>query len=171
MAITYEPIATQTLASATTTITFSSIPSTYTDLILISSIIGDSGSIDAVMRFNGDSGTNYSETRLFGDGAAVYANRSTARNGIDVNYGGNISIAAPITSTISIMNYANTTTYKAVLMRSADVGGTYQATNMLAGLWRGSTGSATQAITSVSVVGSGNMKIGSMFTLYGIKAA
>jgi len=168
MASTYDSIATQTLSSAATSVTFSSIPSTFTDLVLVTSAMGDSGVIDMVLRFNSDSGTNYSSSRLYGDGTSAGSNRSINATKIDVNYSGSVSTTAPITSVITIFNYANSTTYKSVLMRSADVGGTYQGVNMIASVWRGSS---NQAITSLTVSGTANIKAGSMFTLYGIKAA
>ena len=42
MPATYEPIATTTLGSAQATVTFSSIPGTYTDLVLITNSRSDS---------------------------------------------------------------------------------------------------------------------------------
>jgi hypothetical protein len=134
-------------------------------------MMGESTNIDTRLTFNGDSSTNYSMTRIFGDGSTATSNRTANRAFIDMNYGGNVSATAPTASVISIMNYANTTTYKTVLVRSADVGGPYQATNAMVGMWRGSTGSATQAITSLTITGTSNFKVGSTFTLYGIKAA
>ena len=67
---TMTPIATNTLVSATNSITFSSIPQGYTDLILIHSNI--SGTTQQLrLTFNGDSGSNYSTTELYGTGSAV----------------------------------------------------------------------------------------------------
>ena len=59
---TYEPIATQTLASAAATITFSSIAATYTDLRLI--FAKPIGGSSLLLRFNSDTATNYSWTYL-----------------------------------------------------------------------------------------------------------
>ncbi len=81
MPTTYEPIATTTLGSAAATITFSTIPATYTDLRVVwvgTVTVADS----AGMRFNSDSGTNYSRTVLQGDGSAASSNRSTSQNQI-----------------------------------------------------------------------------------------
>jgi len=52
---TYEPIATTTLGSNQTTITFSSIPSTYTDLVIVSNM-GTTTASYPFIRFNGDTG-------------------------------------------------------------------------------------------------------------------
>jgi len=69
MAMTYTPIATQTLGSSVSTVTFSSISGTYTDLVLIAQPIASAG-VDLELRFNGDSGSNYSCTQLSGDGSS-----------------------------------------------------------------------------------------------------
>ena len=68
------------------------------------------------------------------------------------------------------MNYSNTTTYKNVLGRGND---TLQL-RATSGLWKPTTGSATQAITSITVLSSPNAYnfiTGSTFNLYGIAAA
>ena len=171
MATTYIPLYTTTLASAVSSVTISPISAGYTDLVLVLSMMGETGNIDTRLTFNGDTSTNYSMTRLYGDGTSAGSNRTANRAFIDTNYAGNVSTSVPTTSIVSIMNYANTTTYKTVLVRSADLGGTYQATNAMVGMWRGSTGSATQAITSLTITGTSNFKIGSTFSLYGVAAA
>ena len=56
---TMTPIATNTLTAVASSVTFSSIPSTYTDLVLV--LQGSFDSADDVrFRFNGDTGSNYS---------------------------------------------------------------------------------------------------------------
>ena len=71
MAVTYTPITSNTLTSATASVTFSSISGTYTDLVLVVSAQSASTNVDLAMRFNSDSGTNYSNTRLYGTGSAA----------------------------------------------------------------------------------------------------
>jgi len=61
MPATYEPIATTTLGSAAATITFSSIPATYTDLVIVFAGTA-TANLNPLMSFNSDSGTNYSTT-------------------------------------------------------------------------------------------------------------
>jgi hypothetical protein len=73
------------------------------------------------------------------------------------------------TAIINLMNYSNTTTYKTCIARHSSTGN-FALANV--GLWRGSTGSSTEAITSITVsVDSGTFSAGSTFTLYGIKSA
>lgn len=154
---TYTPIATTTLGSAVSFYTFSSIPSTYTDLVLI---INPNSTVDNMnFQFNGDTGTNYSNTWLFGSGTTASSTRGTNRTTI----AGTVSSGVEIVR-FQIMNYSNTTTYKTTLNR-ADDAANYVGTNV--GLWR-----STAAINSVSIVaGTGNLPSGLMATLYGIQAA
>ena len=167
MASTYSPIATTTLGSAAASYTFSSIPSTYTDLVLVASLNGSSGTAIKV-QFNSDTGTNYSLTRLVGDG--VSATSSQQSNSSSIIYGSNgIPTAANQFAPVimHIQNYANTTTYKTMLSRFNNANSSLGSTDAIVGLWR-----STSAINAVKVeANSGNFSTGSTFTLYGIKAA
>jgi hypothetical protein len=165
MAATYTPIASITLGADAASVTFSSIPQTYTDLVIVCNVSGSRATYggDFLARFNGDTGTNYSNTILRGNGSAASSARDTS--GTEINYGvisptGNFGPAV-----IHIMNYANTTTYKTSLARTNDAG---QSTNICAGLWR-----STAAITSILFYpGSSYVwKSGSTFNLYGILGA
>ena len=160
MPVTYTPIATNTLGSATSTVTFSSIPSTYTDLRIVyaTTASGDAGNY---LRFNSDTGSNYSRTGLYGNGSSAGSNRDTNATGI---YGPFTMSSAITSNTIDIMNYSNTTTNKTCLVRA---GAANNSTLTSVGLWR-----STSAITSISITCDGaNFVAGSTFTLLGIKAA
>jgi hypothetical protein len=159
MPSTYEPIATQTLGSATNTVTFSSISGSYTDLVLVQNSTGVSGAGASHLRFNGDTGANYSRTRLLGNGTAASSYRESGANYI-ASDAPNSSISTTIWN---IMNYSNSTTNKTVLYR--DNSTAYVVAQV--GLWRN-----TSAITSLSItVDAGNYTAGSTFSLYGILAA
>lgn len=164
MPSTYEPIATQTLGSTAANVTFSSIPSTYTDLVLIIAARNTTATYTATIRLNGDSGANYSSTQLYGDGSSAGSNRDTSRTSIDNIYAASSADAANVFSStnVSIMNYNNATTYKTVLSRSNL---SIQVAASV-GLWR-----STSAITSVGIFSATTFATGSTFTLYGIKAA
>jgi hypothetical protein len=166
MPSTYEPIATTTLGSATATVTFSSIPSTYTDLVLVtSSKRNTSGTSNEAIRFNSDTGSNYSFTLVEGTGSA--AQSGTAPNVTSIA----LDDAALVDNTIfrpaivSIQNYANSTTNKTILSRANNAA---RGVDAIVGMWRN-----TAAITSISVIlqGGASFGIDSTFTLYGIKAA
>jgi len=162
MPSTYEPIATQTLGSAAASVTFSSIPSTYTDLVIVTSIRGDA-SQNANIRFNNDTASNYSDTYLEGNGTSASSGRRTSQTSI-VDGGFYTSTASTFSvGLIHINNYANTTTYKTALFRS----NRSDAVQAVVGLWR-----STSAINRIDIIaGSGNFEIGSTFSIYGIKAA
>lgn len=167
MPTTYEPIATTTLGSATNSITFSSIPQTYTDLRMV--VVGSvpSGTGYWTFRFNGDAGTNYSQVTLGGNGSSVYSSR-------EANYGGGYlffqgSIPSSLTAvTLDVFNYTSTTKNKTSLATyTGDLSG---SGNVERGtiLWRN-----TSAVTSwtVRTETASNFAIGTTATIYGIKAA
>jgi hypothetical protein len=165
MPSTYEPIATNTLGSATATVTFSSIPSTYTDLILVA-VFGNSANSnkDIQWTFNGDTTTNYSNTFLYGTGTAAASARDSNANFNRISGSSNNTPIHPIV--LQINNYANATTFKTSICRNA---ASAWNTTASVGLWR----KTPEAINSISLTNetSANFVIGSTFTLYGIKAA
>ena len=156
---TYEAIATQTLGSTASSVTFSSIPSTYTDLVLVINSTG-SGTSYMKVRCNGNTNNSYySTTILEGDGSAA----SSLRYSNSV-YSGMIGT---VTSTIGnqivqFMNYSNTTTYKTFLSRDNSSIRTRANVNLF---------QSTSAISSfeITVPDAPNFSSGSTFTLYGIK--
>jgi len=166
---TYTPIARQVLASATSSITFSSIPGTYTDLVLVCSSRSNwtTDEYEGVgFRFNGDSANNYSTTFLAGNGSSASSFRESNQPQIsarmDPSYLSNTAFSPII---VQIQNYSNATTHKTALIRSNANVEFYEVTACV-GTWR-----STAAITSVFVGNArGNLVAGSTFTLYGIKA-
>ena len=158
---TYTPIATQTLSSAQSSVTFSSIPGTYTDLVLVASIKYVLAGEYTKLTFNGDTTANYSSTYLIGNGSAASSGRTSSANWIGVGYDANTET---FTDIFNIQNYANTTTFKTVLNRHSVAGTRAEA---LVGLWR----KTPEAINSITLTSSGNYATGTTFTLYGIKAA
>jgi hypothetical protein len=163
MPATYEPISTQTLGTAVSTVTLSSIPSTYTDLVLVIGYgVHSTGGELLRMRFNGDTATNYSNTRIANGGGGFGSFRDSNSSVIDV--GAIYTTADPLTFIAHIPNYTNSTTNKTVVCSS----NTTQNVTSTIGLWR----ATPQAITSIGfLLTGGNFAIGSTFTLYGIKAA
>ena len=156
---TYTPIASQTLSSATSSVTFSGIPQTYTDLVLV--VNGSANGSSAYLRFNGDTGNNYSITRISGNGTSASSNRTSNSNVAE--FGGLYNDNN--TNIIQIMNYSNTTTYKTFLARTNPVQSGASAIGASVGLWR-----ITSAINSVTFLCDVNIASGSTFNLYGIDA-
>jgi hypothetical protein len=162
MASTYTPIATSN-AGGSQTITFSSIPQTYTDLkIVCSSSSADQNTCIRVGNGSVDTGTNYSRTVLYGDGTSAVSGRGS--NAAFWVYNDGTALAA---ATVDIMNYSNTTTYKTSLTRSNPNAGITRV-EAYVNLWR-----STSAINIITIYtsGSNNFTAGTTFTLYGIKAA
>jgi hypothetical protein len=159
MPATYEPIATTTLGSTASSVTFSSISGTYTDLVLVTSNTS-SGGLGGVYldQINGDTGTNYSHTKIFGTGSVAGSDRNTSDTGVNIG----LSNSTQCNNIFHFMNYSNTTTNKTVLARGNSASGQTRASITL---WRN-----TAAITSFRLSGV-TFDIGSTFTLYGILKA
>lgn len=155
---TYALIESQVLGSATTSVTFSSIPGTYTDLILIangqSTLFGNTA-----IQFNADTTSNYSVTYLYGDGTSAASGRATSQTGLRFGTYNGRSV-----STYQIIDYSNSTTNKTVLSRDSSTG----AAEIRVGLWR----KTPETITAVRIYNfDGNtFDTGSTFRLYGIQA-
>jgi hypothetical protein len=163
MASTYEKIATNTLSSAAATITFSSIPATYTDLVLVTSGNSTAANVYESLQVNGDTGLNYSRTYLSGDGSITDSGRNTSQTYFRFDAYSRVSATGRNINIININNYSNSTTYKTFLARSNNAA---LGVDAVVGLWR-----STAAITSITIfMDTNNWEVGSTFTLYGIKA-
>ena len=161
MASTYTPIATTTASGSASTITFSSIPSTYTDLVIVlngNATTGSTGSI--ALQFNSDTGSNYSYTRLLGDGSAASSARGSNTT---ATYMGDTGTDRAV-FVVSLNNYSNTTTYKTSISRS----NSQNYVSSYVGLWRST--SAISTVTLTAPVGA-NWSSTTTATIYGIKAA
>jgi hypothetical protein len=163
MPATYEPIATTTLGSAAASYTFSSIPATYTDLVLVSNFgLATAGNVLDI-RFNSDTGNNYSYTILDGNGTVAESVRGSNQSFIPLDYTAATNNLNSV-SICNIQNYSNTTTNKTSVIRHSNAS---SGTDAIVGLWRN-----TAAISTIVVFASaGNIIAGSTFTLYGIKSA
>ena len=167
MAITYEPIATTTVSTTTTaTVTFSSIPQTYTDLVVVFNGGTESGGTNVQFKVNNDTGSNYSFTILRGNGTTADSDRESNFSGY-FRWGARATPTAEF-STVDfahLMNYANTTTYKTLLFRTNNASNGVDAT---VGLWR-----STSAINriDITIAATNYFRNGSTITIYGIKAA
>lgn len=156
---TYEAIASTTLTATASSIDFTSISSSYTDLVLIC-YLQDSGTASYI-RVNNDSGSNYSRNILYGSGTSAAAYRDS---GTTIPAGGQASpnFAPQI---FHFMNYSNTSTFKNVLNRQNE------AANFISvGL---STWRSTSAINRITLnaTSANSLQAGTQVSLYGIKAA
>jgi len=161
---TYEPIATTTLGSANSTITFSSIPTSYTDLRLIV-VSTPTASLQLKIRYNNDSTAIYSGAEIRADGASVGSDRYTGENSNYANWGylwtANLGMVK-----FDVLNYLGSTFKTTLSTWDCDKNGTG---NLERGvhLYR-----STSAINRIDLVTStSTMAAGTTATLYGIKAA
>ena len=104
MPATYEPIATTTLASAQSSITFNSF-SGYTDLVLVSNWASANSTAFLNIQFNGDTGNNYSETEIRGDGTSASSARTTSTDRIWITL--DVGSDTTLGKTMSICNIMN----------------------------------------------------------------
>lgn len=175
MANTYVAIAKTVLTGTQATITFSSIPSTYTDLVLLISGRGDGTSDSGLqpdIKFNNSATSDYSRTRLEGyanAGASAAASDnstgSSAFGGIALPNAGASSTSNTFGSIeIYIPNYAGSTNKIASITAVREVNATtWYNVRAIAGLR-----SNTAAVTEINITGSSFVS-GSRFDLYGIK--
>jgi hypothetical protein len=157
---TYTPLATVTLASAAASVTFSSIPATYRDLVLVSLVLQNTTGVrQGVLRPNNDS-FNGTLVYLDGNGSAVF----TGTNSIIGTYylASGPAANTPVSVITQIMDYSATDKHKTILNRS---GSSFDPTSSYASRW-----ASTSAITSLVFAPNqgGNFSAGSTFNLYGI---
>ena len=166
---TYSLIASTTVGTATATVDFTSIPATFTDLVLVGSPTTTLDGRDLRIRFNSDTGTNYSYTYISGYTSAT-SGRNTNLGYIQIGNFIGTSNVYPALYITHIQDYANTTTYKTSLTRhnqsQANVNSTYTEVIAQANLWR-----STAAISSINIsLNASTYVTGSTFRLYGIQA-
>ena len=170
----YESIATVTVGGGgSSTITFSSIPSTYTHLQIRWIAKTNRADTDDVvqMQFNSDTGANYSWHGLAGTGSVAGANAGASQSNIEIKWGATGNSGATnifASAIIDILDYADTNKYKTTRrLGGADLNGSGQI-YLSSGNWR-----STSAITSIVLnrqYGSNFLQYSS-FALYGIKGA
>ena len=167
MATTYEPIATQTLTGSAASISFTSIPSTYTDLRLVVTAIGSGASSYLALQYNG-SATGYSTTSIRGNGSTVTAAYQYSQTrGFILNSSADLPTSYPALSTTDIFSYTSTTNYKTSISIGSDDKNGSGEVGALVNNW-----ASTSAINRIDVIGyNTNLGTGTTATLFGIKAA
>ena len=171
---TYTLISSNVLTTTAASVTFTAIPSTYTDLVLrISARTNANVSNDNFrITFNSDSGSNYSITRITGNGSTAVSNRlSNQTSGRAGAIDGNTATSSTFGSVeIYIPNYLVSANKPYSSTAASEQNATAAQIDGIAGLWRN-----TAAITSISIE-SNNLNVptdgyivsGSSFYLYGI---
>jgi hypothetical protein len=173
MANTFVKIASVTVgAGGASTIDFTSIPSTYTDLCILLSLRNNRTGFDrstTTMRLNADTGSNYSTRTVYAaDGSVGSDSTSSGTYGTVGNSNSANNNANTFTPfTIYIPNYAGSTAKSFSVEYAQESTTSTWVIQMIAGLWN-----QTSASTSITL---GDLQVSSSFvqystaTLYGIK--
>ena len=166
----YESIATVTVGTATNTITFSSIPNTYSHL-QIRGITRDTASsygYNVYMRLNSDSGSNYTYHGLQGNGssASAFGSSSATTQFPLATSTGSANSSGDFSGVLcDILDYANTNKYKVhrTLNGYDDNGSGY--ITLQSGVWLN-----TAAISTITLLSTGaNFAVNTQYALYGVK--
>ncbi len=168
--MSYIPIASQTLTSAAASVTFSSIPQGFRDLVVIVNARSDrtADNFEALLfRLNSDTGNNYSQVGMSPDTSTGTSSAAATQN---AGEGGRLTTSnsgrtAFSTNIVQFLDYAATDKHKPVLCRGSAPGeniGVDAKTTRWAN---------TNAITTILLFAaqSGNFVTGSTFSLYGIE--
>lgn len=165
---TYTLIYSSTLGSSSASVTFTSIPATYTDLVLVASAQSTQATTydNLIIQFNSDTASNYSKTRISGLSGGYLGERTgpEASHMVTPLTGTSFSSLIFSIGIVNILDYSNTTTYKTSLWRGNSQDGYVQGN---VGVWR-----STSAISTIkmSTLSGSNLSAGSNFKLYGIEA-
>lgn len=167
-ATSFDSIATVTVgAGGSSSITFSSIPNTYTHLQIRGIGAMTSGGMDECRgQFNSDTATNYSRHYLYGDGSVAGTGAQTSTNNFLVGVNMLSSNSNTFgTVVLDILDYTNTNKYKTTRSLSGvDQNGTGYV-SLVSGNWR-----STSAITSITLFPiSSTFPQYTKFALYGVK--
>lgn len=169
MAATYTLISSNVLSSSAASVTFSAIPSTYTDLVIKMSLRTSAPSVASsyIFRINGDTASNYSQTRIEGNGASASSGRTSSTT-LFVGYypaSNNATANTFANQELYIPNYLSTTSKQLSLDSAHETNATTAYIDAIAFLYRG-----TSPVSSITFEGDGyNFVSGSSFYLYGIK--
>lgn len=167
MANTYVAISTVTVGGAgSATITFSSIPSTYTDLLVKLSLRGGQANVNqsTSISLNGSS-SNFTGRRLYGTGSAAGADSALQLE----SDGASATASVFANEDIYIANYTSTNA-KAISVDGVDENNSTLAYAMLqAGLWNPAVQAAITSVTLTAI--SSSFVQYSTATLYGIKSS
>jgi hypothetical protein len=171
---TYTLISSNVLTTATASVTFSSIPATFTDLVLrISARTSKSATSDSIeITFNGDTASNYSTRIVAGSGSAAFSDQYSNNTPSRAWYGasGNTATSNTFGSTeVYIPNYLVSQNKQISIFGLNETNAAAANITAVASLWRD-----TAAITSIlldPLEGGATFNSGSSFYLYGISNA
>ena len=155
--MTYVALANITLSSNQSQVTFSSIPNTFRDLILVSRNSNTLADQVINYRYNNDTGANYPSVRMFNSGTTPVSDLNTPP---ELGYSNTQN-----TSVAQIFDYAQTDKHKISLTRWGNADGTSYV-QAYSTRWTNTAAIHTIFITT----NGGQIASGSTFALYGIRA-
>ena len=167
MANTFELITTITVGTAVASVEFTSIPATFTDVLVLGSCrltrATNGGQLN--VNFNGSS-ANFTGIDLWGNGSTVSTNSSGAE--VALVPGANTTASTFSNFQLYVPNYAGSTNKSFSSDFVSENNATAGYDGFVAGLW-----SQTAAITAIKFLdnGVGNIDVNSTFYLYGVKNA
>lgn len=166
MALTYDVIASTTLSSPASTITFSSIPNTYTDLRLILTGTASAGGTAPRFRLNNNSSAIYNSSILAGMGSSNSAAREVSVTQVSLAQATNWDATTTQLRIVDIMSYASANFKTLFTVECSDLRGSGSIT-YCSYLFR-----STTAVTSIDLyLNANNYATGTVATLYGILRA
>jgi len=161
----FESIATYAVTSGTTsTITFSSIPSTFQHLQIRGYVITTSSGASPRIRFNSDSGSNYSQHQIYGDGGGAASTGSGSQTFASIAIT-NGATTSPTVDVVDILDYSNSN--KNTTVRSL---GGYDANGSGYVTFRSDGWFNTAVVTTIELtLTAGSFDTNTRFALYGIR--
>ncbi len=168
----YESIATTTVSTSVSSVTFSSIPATYTHLQLRWIARSDRAATQDFVdiRLNSDTGANYAAHLLSGDGAAASAAAYVSNTSVGLIFMPAASSTGSVfgVGVMDILDYTNTNKYTTTrTLGGADINGSGRIV-LGSGVWMN-----TAAVTTLTIItdNASTFTQYSKFALYGIKGA
>lgn len=155
---TYTPLATLTLTGSDSSITFSNIPQTYRDLVLVAVPYGNQTN-DAFVSFNGSS-ANFSGVRMYGNAGGAVSNSYSDNSGMFL-----VSDNLNLNVIWHIMDYSATNKHKTLLVRVSRPNDSFVSAS--AHRWASDTNVTSFTITPQSPF---SFSSGATFNLYGVAA-
>ena len=157
---TYDLLESVTLATAASSVTFSSIDQSYGDLIIIVNALG-STTLEARIRLNSDSGSNYNSVRMSGNGSTATSAALASQTSGSLSTIADATTGEAILLKVEIQDYTATDKHKSMLARANQSATGTEATALR---W-----ASTAAVTAIEILTStGNWAIGGTFNLYGV---
>jgi hypothetical protein len=167
----FELISTQSISSTTTTVTFSSIPQTYShlELRIVARSSASTTSDGMYLQYNGVSSASYAYHRLYANGASYISQNTTGDTGALVAFiaGGTSPANAFSSTSLSIADYTNASKNPVVKFQNADINGSSNSVIMFGSGMLPTAGAVTSLSFTMPNL-AGGFAAGSRFSLYGV---